>query len=102
MNAILMMPLAPGQAVKLLEGNWLYDATVTGLQAGFCSIKLNHPSRPCDLQTRLVPRDRVFAVPEERVRLEKVLQESINDLSLMLDSLRLQKDEEVELVIDND
>ena len=77
--------LAPGQPVKLFEGNWLHDVYVTGHSVGFVSIMHGSASR-------IVRRHQLYAFPGERARLQQDIQTAINQLGSLHDRLPRFKD----------
>lgn len=72
--------LPQGTQAKLLEGHGLHGCTVTGQQIGFVSIKIGGA-------TRLVRRNTIYVLPDERGRLQEDIQNSINELAKIHDEV---------------
>jgi hypothetical protein len=99
MTMTLETYLPPGTPAKLLEGYGLHGCTVTGQQIGFVSIRIGGA-------TRLVRRNTIYVLPQERRRLQEDIQNSINQLANLHDEVARANDpdptEWVELDRDED
>ena len=78
-------PVCQGIPVKLLSGNLLLDARVTGQNIGFVSISLG-------TAVKLVRRHEIYVLPGEQPRLEADLKNGIHQLETLLEKIRIGDD----------